>query len=526
MGNPHEPPITEQEMAQSSEMPLVADGATARPDPPMRLGASVPDTLAEVLPESLAATQRDASGQAWLELAEGAVPLLSHAHSLGLPARLDLLETIVERLGELHAAGWLAVSLDPEFWVMTDRGPQMTNTVLVRPCGQALAAEIESGYSAPEAARGQVLEPVADVYGFGRLAFHLVMGHPFDMLEDSVRDMPLVWHPLFLPCLAERAEQRPADMAAVARMLATIRAEIEPISRVAVVGLTCTGSGREENQDALFHSVTEVGSGQGVNLRGVFAVVDGMGGMRHGARAAQAAIAALATAVAEAHAQPVFDPMPALLSANAAVLAVGSPGEVGAAASFVVLQENELRLAHVGDTRVYLWRNGQVIQLTEDHSVPALLCKGGLLEPEKRRGNPDRNRLNQYLGDARLSETLIQTRFPPVPDPAMLADGFDAGMECQTGGVASGSGVLSLCDGDQLLLCSDGLWDWWDDGFTEAEERDYLSQVLGDRRLSLHQRAQRLQADALHRDGQDNVTLLLLEFHRGPRLELAGERKA
>ena len=97
------------------------------------------------------------------------------------------------------------------------------------------------------------------------------------------------------------------------------------------------------------------------------------------------------------------------------------------------VQGNRYEVAWVGDSRAYLWRDGQLAQLSQDHSVVQELVAQGNLTAEQARAHPHRNVVTQALG---------------VTDPAHL-------------NVATTSGELR--PGMQLLLCSDGLTEEVDD---------------------------------------------------------------
>lgn len=82
---------------------------------------------------------------------------------------------------------------------------------------------------------------------------------------------------------------------------------------------------------------------------------------------------------------------------------------------------------HVGDTRVYQFRGGQIIYQSEDHSLAQLAVKNGEIRPEEVRGYPERNVLFRALGGRGETRPCIRE--------------------------------LSLRAGDRLLLCSDGFWE-------------------------------------------------------------------
>jgi hypothetical protein len=102
---------------------------------------------------------------------------------------------------------------------------------------------------------------------------------------------------------------------------------------------------------------------------------------------------------------------------------------------------NRFEVAWVGDSRVYLWRDGQLAQLSQDHSYVQELIAQGAISAEQARSHPHRNVVTQALG---------------VTDPNQL------NVETMTG---------ELRPGMQLLLCSDGLTE-------EVEDRN-IADVLG-----------------------------------------------
>jgi protein phosphatase len=134
----------------------------------------------------------------------------------------------------------------------------------------------------------------------------------------------------------------------------------------------------------------------------------------------------------------------------------------------LVIAGAQAYVAHIGDTRIYHWRDGQLTQLTADHSEAAELVRMRLLKPDRIREHPGRSTLTRTLG-SRL-----------IPRPDYLRH--------------------PVASGDQFLLCSDGLW-------SELED-DELCDAL-----SAHppqQAARELMDLALSRDCADNVTVQVI----------------
>jgi serine/threonine protein phosphatase PrpC len=184
---------------------------------------------------------------------------------------------------------------------------------------------------------------------------------------------------------------------------------------------------REDNQDR-----AAVAAGEGAAL---LVVMDGMGGHAYGARAAETACKVVLE-LFRSQPWPLFDPLGflhlALGRAHAAVVTMGSRLAVDlrprATCAVCIVQRGEAYWAHVGDSRVYHLRGGQVLTRTRDHSHVEQLLREGQITEDQIPGHPMRNYVECCLGgEATLPEMTISRRQP-------------------------------LEDGDILLVCSDGIW--------------------------------------------------------------------
>ena len=144
---------------------------------------------------------------------------------------------------------------------------------------------------------------------------------------------------------------------------------------------------------------------------------------------------------------------------------------MGTTIAAVRLAADEFEVAWVGDSRVYLW-NGELKQISQDHSYVRELIEQGAISPEQARTHPHRNVVTQALG---------------VTDPQSLR-------------VETVSGKLE--PGNQVLLCSDGL--------TEEVDDQAIASVLARGELSAQECVDHLIVAALDGGGSDNVTVLLL----------------
>ena len=190
--------------------------------------------------------------------------------------------------------------------------------------------------------------------------------------------------------------------------------------------------GREENQDRV-----AVVSDDDATLA---VVIDGMGGHADGARAAEVASQTI-TRSFEKLPHPVFDPQGFLhLSIGQAhqdlvALGDGLSVDVRPRATCVacLVQDDGAYWGHVGDSRIYLIRNGQIFERTRDHSHVELLLQEGLITEEEIIDHPMRNFVECCLG----------------------GDIVLPGMNITS--------LKKLLPGDTLLACSDGFWSGLDD---------------------------------------------------------------
>ncbi|MEJ0099016.1 MAG: PP2C family serine/threonine-protein phosphatase [Pseudomonadota bacterium] len=187
---------------------------------------------------------------------------------------------------------------------------------------------------------------------------------------------------------------------------------------------------REENQDRIAVTVSpEVA---------MIAAFDGMGGHADGARAAELARSTLLTRFA-ATPQPLLDPLAflhmALGAAHTEMVAIGlqmpleqRPRATGAVC---IVQDGAAWWAHVGDSRIYHLRAGQVIRRTRDHSHVEQLVQEGLISSQQAQHHPMRNYVETCLGgDPLLPEMLVGRYVRAEPGDAFLvcSDGFWANL--------------------------------------------------------------------------------------------------
>ncbi len=228
---------------------------------------------------------------------------------------------------------------------------------------------------------------------------------------------------------------------------------------------TDTGLVRRNNQDHLLAAET------------LFAVADGMGGHAGGEVASRVAVEALRSEF-ESRPRTSDALLDSVREANRAVYARsqqdtelrGMGTTLTAAAPVVDDGEDRIAIANVGDSRAYVFSQGDLTQLTEDHSVAEELVRRGEIEPEDVDHHPQRHILTRAMGIM----------------PEVEVDLWE---------------VLPY-SGDRILLCSDGL--------VREVTDDQIAAVL--RRLAdPDEAAQELVARARSAGGSDNITVVIVD---------------
>jgi protein phosphatase len=230
-------------------------------------------------------------------------------------------------------------------------------------------------------------------------------------------------------------------------------------------GRTDVGRQRTANEDSLVVSPP------------LFAVADGMGGAKAGEVASAVAVEAVeswreSTEPAEAQLAGI------VRDANRRIydLAVADESRrgMGTTLTLAKVHGDEVSLAHVGDSRAYRMRDGELSQLTRDHSLVAELERSGQITAEAAEHHPQRSIITRALG----------------PEPDVEVDTY----------------TLTGRDGDVFLICSDGL--------TSMISDDEVMSILRSS-ASLDDGADALVRAANQSGGKDNITVILFRLGEG-----------
>jgi len=234
-------------------------------------------------------------------------------------------------------------------------------------------------------------------------------------------------------------------------------------------GLSEIGPVREDNQDAIRLLEDEQAL--------IYAIADGMGGYAHGGMASQMALDSFYGTLAGHKGNSITRVMQrGVETANLKVYQKSQQlnvGRMGTTLTAAYVFGDMLYLAHVGDSRAYLIRDGRAICLTEDHTVVGDMVRSNLIPADNIRTHAQRSILTKSVG----LDLFVQ------PD----------------------INQYKLKEGDRLVLCSDGVW--------SVIEDDEFAQVVSVSR-SVDEASQNLIDLALRHETDDNASVVVFHIHK------------
>lgn len=236
-----------------------------------------------------------------------------------------------------------------------------------------------------------------------------------------------------------------------------------------VYGQTHIGLVRESNQDALEYGTLN-------NMAQYAVVCDGMGGANGGNIASKIAVEVIGSRIRDGFQESCSAEhllTSAMATANAGVFDRAQREEalsgMGTTVVAVITYHRVAYISHVGDSRLYLYRDGNLSQITRDHSVVQELVESGQITEEEARSHPRKNYITRAIG-------VVSEEYGEYDE-------------------------LELRAGDRLLLCTDGL--------TNEVTAEGMSNCLS---MPLEDAVQALIRAALDDGGMDNITVALLDI--------------
>ena len=395
---------------------------------------------------------------------------------------LKLSTQICQFFWYFHQKKWCFIDLDPDL-IEVGKPIRCFDLTCAYPEAQRLTNGLIGTYCAPELAFNPTPEEKSSTYTIGALLYHTLHGEPPNKdLESKECSVPLFSQLLGLslsPILDERFSllQLRSLLIQAYNTLDTVRVSWE-IASESTVGLSPQ---RLHNEDS--YGITQ-SDYETSGILVLAALADGMGGLAQGEVASRLAVKTVIDGLSGQLENIQNNREGWLVSlveqANAVVSEKVQNG--GTTLSLVLLESTKMSIAHVGDSRIYFVRDREIRQLSEDHSLVALLVASGQISEAESQQHPDRNVLTKSLGaKKRLSQNYVQT----VTD-------------------------IELQDGDVILLCSDGVWDL-------VNDQELMELFMPMTSTTVLQTAvnQGIKL-VLKRGAPDNATLLALRCHITP----------
>ena len=238
-------------------------------------------------------------------------------------------------------------------------------------------------------------------------------------------------------------------------------------------GLSVIGPVREDNQDAIRLSDAEHPVGHGL----LYGIADGMGGYSYGGMASLMALDSFYGTLAGHNDNSILKVMQRGVEvANLRIYQKAQQmgvGRMGTTLTAAYVLGDMLYLAHVGDSRAYLIRDGHAICLTEDHTTVGDMVRSKLIQADRIRTHAQRSILTKSVGlDLFIQPDIVQYK---------------------------------LKVGDRLILCSDGVW-------SVVEDHEFTQAVNESR--SMNEASQNLIDLALHHNTDDNASVVVFHLHK------------
>ena len=235
------------------------------------------------------------------------------------------------------------------------------------------------------------------------------------------------------------------------------------------VGLTDIGNVRAENQDS-FTVQTAPCSENGNSLLAV--VADGVGGGKAGNVASKIAVETLKDIYLESAGDPHNVMRTAIETANSLILEKSSGDELcrgmATTCTALMVKGDTVIIGHVGDSRAYRIREGEIVRLTEDQTLPRRLFREGLITEEEIEKHPQGHVLTNAVGSKKMIEVDITSS--------------------------------EMMERDTFVLCSDGLYKYLND--------EEIKGIVSD--AGIEASPEKFVASAKERGGDDNITVVVV----------------
>ena len=397
---------------------------------------------------------------------------------------LSIASQICQFLRYIYERNWCLISIEPQL-IQIGTPSQFFDLTNAYPIGEILPSGLQGNYCAPELASNKTpIHQSMSSYTVGALLYHSIHKKPLSphqTIDIEINRIPRIYQILKISLSPAPEERFPLSQ--FLTILLETRQSIRipkiqwKVASSSTVGLSTSRLQNEDNYGIRQQQLSNLET----MILGV--VADGMGGMSQGEVASKLAVQTVLE-------EPIPGEFKSLEQRNKWLISLFTKAnekistnvkDGGTTLSLVLSIAQQLMVAHVGDSRIYLLRQGEIYQLSEDHSLVAMLVASGQITEAESQEHPDRNVLTKSLGSKpRLSDGYVQDLTRTTQELSM-----------------------TLENGDILLLCSDGVWD-----LVTKNEFIEMFNDNQDLQLAVDNTIERV----LQRGASDNATLLALQF--------------
>lgn len=395
---------------------------------------------------------------------------------------LTLVIQVCQLFSYIAKKNWYLINLLPRF-IEIDKPLKIFDLTCAYSIEESLTSGIIGEYCAPELASIRSINESMSSYAIAALLYqtiHQKLPQSGQIITLEIEPIPRIYQLLKIALSSVPEERFP--LAQFLSLLIETRNSLRSlkvqwnIASYSTIGLSTERLQNEDNygvrQQHFSNSETLV----------LGVVADGMGGMAQGKVASQIAVKTVLQDSLPPELKTVEQRNEWLFSlfqkANISIADAVRNG--GTTLSAVLAINDSLMVAHVGDSRIYLIRQGKIQQLSEDHSLVAMLVANGEITEEESLTHPDRNILLKSIGSKKhLSEGYVQNLSRITSNLSMTLENEDI-----------------------LLLCSDGVWD-----LVPTQELAEIFSQFESLQMAVDQTIQRV----INKGATDNATLLALQ---------------
>ncbi len=383
----------------------------------------------------------------------------------------------------IYERQWCLISLETRL-IATGTPSKFFDLTNAYPIGEILTSGLLGNYCATELAynKSPIHESMSS-YTVGALLYHFIHKQalsPHQTIDIKISPIPPIYQILKI-CLSPVPEERFSLSQLLSLLVETRQAIRAPkiqwnIASCSTVGLSIS---RLQNEDYYGIKQQQLSDLDTIIL-GV--VADGMGGMSQGELASKLSVQTVLEEPIPSEFKTVEQRNKWLISLfqKANNVVSNNVKDGGTTLSVILAIAQQLMIAHVGDSRIYLLRQGEIRQLSEDHSLVAMLVASGQITEAESLQHPDRNVLTKSLGSK-----------------SKLTDGYVQDLKRTTQELS-----MNLANDDILLLCSDGVWD-----LVPTNELGEIFNNIHD----LQSAVDKTMELVIERGASDNATLLALQ---------------